>query len=51
MSSALDEQVEQLKRTIDEMETQRSALGDEFVDAALAHLKHKLDELVAFLQA
>jgi class 3 adenylate cyclase/tetratricopeptide (TPR) repeat protein len=51
MSPTLDEQIEQLKHTIAEMESQRDALGDEVVDAALAPLLHKLDELVSQLES
>jgi class 3 adenylate cyclase len=45
MSSSLDEQINQLKHTIAEMESQRDALGDEPVEAALVPLHKKLAEL------
>jgi hypothetical protein len=45
MSPTLEEQIEQLKTTIIDMEAQRFALGDEVVDATLAPLQRKLDEL------
>jgi class 3 adenylate cyclase/tetratricopeptide (TPR) repeat protein len=51
MNQTLEEQITQLKQTIAEMEAQRPTLGDEVVDAALAPLRAKLDELAALLQA
>jgi class 3 adenylate cyclase/tetratricopeptide (TPR) repeat protein len=50
MNQTLEEQITQLKHTIAEMEAQRPALGDEVVDAALAPLQRKLNELAALLQ-
>ena len=47
MSTSLDEQIEQLKRTIAEMEAQRPVLGDETVEAALNPFRQKLTELEA----
>ena len=46
MSPTLDEQIEQLQHTIAEMESQRDSLGDDVVEASLAPLRQKLDELV-----
>jgi predicted ATPase/class 3 adenylate cyclase len=51
MSPTIEEQIESLKHTITEMESQRTSLGDEAIDAALAPFQHKLDELVDSLQA
>ncbi len=47
MSFTLDEQINQLKRTIAEMEAQRAILSDGVVDAALAPLRQKLADLEA----
>ncbi len=49
MSPTPDEHIAQLKHTIAKMESQREALGDELVEAALAPLRQKLDELAALL--
>ena len=38
MSTTLDEQINQLKQTISEMEAQRSVLGNAAVDASLIPL-------------
>jgi class 3 adenylate cyclase/tetratricopeptide (TPR) repeat protein len=51
MNQTLDEQIKQLRQTISSMEAQRPALGHEVVDAALAPLQRKLDELMAILLA
>ena len=45
MSTTLEEQINQLKHTIAEMESQRDALGNETVEAALVPLHKKLAEL------
>jgi len=45
MSSSLNEQINQLKQTIAEMESQRAILGDETVEAALVPLHKKLAEI------
>lgn len=45
MPSTLDEQINQLKSTIAEMEAQRDVLGDQFVDSTLGTLQDKLSEL------
>jgi class 3 adenylate cyclase len=45
MSSTLDEQINQLKQAITEMEAQRSVLGDAAVDASLVPFHEKLAEL------
>ena len=50
MSFTLDEQINQLKRTIAEMETQRAVLGDAAVDAALVPFHQKLAELEAQIE-
>jgi len=50
MSPTLDEQIAQLKHTISEMESQRDSLGDEVVDASLAPLKQKLEQLSILLE-
>ena len=47
MSSTLDEQINQLKGTIAEMEAQRAVLGDDFVDSTLNTLREKLTNLEA----
>ena len=47
MSISQDEQINQLKRTIAEMESQRVVLGDATVEAALAPLRQKLADLEA----
>jgi class 3 adenylate cyclase/tetratricopeptide (TPR) repeat protein len=47
MSTTLDEQINQLKQAIVELEAQRSILGDEAVDAALVPSRQKLAELEA----
>ena len=47
MSTTLDEQINQLKQTIAEMEAQRSVLGDAAVDASLVPFHEKLAELEA----
>lgn len=51
MNYNLAEQIKQLKQTIAEMEVQRHAPGDDVVDAALAPLQAKLDELASLLKA
>jgi class 3 adenylate cyclase len=51
MSQTIEEQIEGLKHTIAEMEVQRLPLGDQVVDAALAPLQRRLDELTALLAA
>ncbi|MGB5846105.1 MAG: hypothetical protein WBG94_16795, partial [Anaerolineales bacterium] len=51
MSTSLDEQIEQLKRTIAEMEAQRPVLGDETVEAALTPLRQKLNDLEVQVQS
>ena len=45
MSPTIEEQIERLTRTIDEMEAQRDALGDAFVKRAIEPLHEKLAEL------
>ncbi len=45
MSFTLDEQINQLKRTIAEMEAQRAVLGDAAVEAALVSIRQKLSYL------
>ena len=45
MSFTLDEQINQLKRTIAEMEAQRVVLGDAAVEAALVSIRQKLSYL------
>jgi len=45
MPPTLEEQINQLKGTIVEMEAQRAVLGDEFVDSTLDTLRDKLSEL------
>ena len=50
MSPTLDDQIAQLKHTIAEMESQRDSLGDEVVEASLAPLKQKLEQLSALLE-
>jgi len=46
MNQTLHEQIQQLKKTIRDMEAQRSSLGDDVVEAALAPLEGKLIELI-----
>ena len=41
MSSTLNEQINQLKGTIAEMEAQRAVLGDDFVNSTLITLRVK----------
>ena len=45
MSTTLDEQINQLKQAIAELEAQRSILGDAAVDAALVPSRQKLADL------
>jgi len=45
MSPDLEEQINQLKGTIAEMEAQRAVLGDDFVDSTLETLQEKLADL------
>jgi len=45
MPPTLEEQINQLKGTIVEMEAQRTVLGDNFVDSTLDTLRDKLSEL------
>ena len=45
MSSALQEQINQLKTTIVELEAQRAVLGDDFVDSTIETLQEKLADL------
>jgi predicted ATPase/class 3 adenylate cyclase len=47
LSTSLDDQINQLKGTIAEMEAQRANLGDAAVDSALIPFKQKLAELEA----
>jgi class 3 adenylate cyclase/tetratricopeptide (TPR) repeat protein len=47
MSTSLNEQIEQLKNTITEMESQRALLGNDTITAALIPLKEKLAMLEA----
>jgi len=50
MSPTLDQQIAQLKHTIAEMESQRESLGEEVVEASLAPLRQKLEQLSALLE-
>ena len=50
MSPTLEEQIEQLKETIHAMEAQREALGENVIEASLAPLQAKLDELIQLLE-
>ncbi len=50
MSATLDEQINQLKHTITEMESQRAVLGDASVEAALVPLHQKLAGLEAQIE-
>jgi len=47
MSTILEEQIRQLKQTINEMEAQRVVLGDAAMDAALVPFRQKLVDLEA----
>ncbi len=47
MSTKLDEQINQLKQTIADIESQRSILGDEAVEASLMPICQELDDLEA----
>jgi len=47
MSTKLDEQIIQLKQTIADIESQRSILGDEAVEASLKPIRKKLADLQA----
>ena len=47
MPPTMEEQINQLKGTIAEMEAQRSVLGDDFVDSTLETLRDKLADLEA----
>ena len=51
MSSELDQQIENLKKIIAEMESQRQVLGDAAVDASLIPFQEKLAELQAQVNA
>jgi predicted ATPase/class 3 adenylate cyclase len=51
MSPTLEEQIEQLKQTIAEMEAQRDTLGDGVVDEGSVPFQQKLDELVDLLNS
>lgn len=45
MSATLDEQINQLKQAIVEIEAQRSIMGDAAVEAALVLIRQKLADL------
>ena len=45
MSTTLDEQINQLKQAIVEIEAQRAVLGDAAVEAALVPIRQKLADL------
>lgn len=47
MVAKLDEQINQLKQTIADIESQRSILGDEAVEAALVPPRWKMTENIA----
>lgn len=51
MASTLEEQINQLKQTIAELESQRASLGEEVVETALTPLLSKLDDLLGLQQA
>ena len=51
MSPTIDEQIERLKNTIADMESQREALGDLFVEKAVEPMREKLSELNRLLEA
>jgi class 3 adenylate cyclase len=46
----MEEQINKLKSTIAEMDAQRAALGDEFVDSTLETLRAKLSDLETQLE-
>ena len=50
MTLTLDDQIDQLKRTIAELEAQSSTLGEAVVEPALAPLRLRLDELLRLRQ-
>ncbi len=50
MSTTLDEQINQLKQAISEIEAQRAILGDEAVDAALVPSRQKLSKLESLVE-
>ena len=50
MAKTQDEQINQLKQTIADIESQRSILGDEAVDVSLAPFHQKLAELEAQIE-
>ena len=50
MTTSLDEQINQLKQTIADIESQRSILGDEAVDVSLAPFHQKLAEFEAQIE-
>ena len=50
MATTLDEQINQLKQAIDEIEAQRAILGDEAVDAALVPSRQKLSKLESLVE-
>ena len=51
MSTTLDEQINQLKQTIADIESQRSILGDEAVEASLKPIRKKLADLQALAES
>ena len=51
MSTTLDEQINQLKQAIAELEAQRAILGDEAVEAALIPSRKKLADLQALVES
>ena len=51
MSTTLDEQINQLKQTMADIESQRSILGDEAVEASLIPIRQKLADLQALAES
>ncbi len=51
MSPTIEEQIKRLKSTIAEMESQREALGDLFIQKAVEPMREKLSELNRLLDA
>ncbi|MFN2266366.1 MAG: hypothetical protein ACK2UM_19070, partial [Anaerolineales bacterium] len=51
MSKTLDEQINQLNQTIADIESQRSILGDEAVEASLRPIRQRLADLESQIEA
>jgi hypothetical protein len=51
MSATLAEQINQLKQTITDIESQRSILGDEAVEASLKPIRQKLADLESLAES